>query len=167
MRATYHREMVVRDALNSAGIECYLPTTQKLKTLHGRKVRVTTPLVSSLIFVKSNKERLQRFKVKVPHLQYMTTPVGDKNIPIVVPKKQMDDFIMLTKADCERLMFFKPGELDVKRGSRVRLHGGVFDGIEGAIVKVAGKRNKRFILEVNDVIAVALECTDVQFVEVL
>ena len=167
MRATYHREMVVRDALNLAGIECYLPTTQKLRNLHGRKVRVTTPLVSSLIFVKSSKERLQRFKVKVPHLQYMTRPVGGKNVPIIVPKKQMDDFIMVTKADSERLMFFKPGELDVKHGSLVRLHGGAFDGLEGAVVKVTGKRNKRFVLEVNDVIAVALECTDFQFVEVL
>lgn len=167
MRATYHREMLVRDALDLAGIECYLPTTQKLKNLHGRKIRVTTPLVSSLIFVKSSKERLQRFKVKVPYLQYMTRPVGDKNVPIVVPKKQMDDFIMVTKADSERLMFFKPGELDVKHGSLVRLHGGAFDGIEGVIVKVTGKRNKHFVLEVNGVISVALECTDVQFVEVL
>ncbi len=68
MRATYHREMLVRDALDLAGIECYLPTTQKLKNLHGREIRGTTPLVSSLIFVKSSKERLQRFKVKVPYL---------------------------------------------------------------------------------------------------
>ena len=167
MRATYHREMAVRDLLDQANIECYLPTTQKLKVNHGRKVRVTTPLVSNLIFVHCDKDSLQRFKLKVPHLQYITKPADGKNIPIIVPQKQMDDFITVTKADSERLLFFKPGELDVKRGSRVKVYGGAFDGVEGVIAKVPGKRNKRFVLEVNGLISVALDCADVQFVEVL
>ena len=57
MRATYHREMAVRTLLEQAGIECYLPTVQKLKMNHGHKVRVEAPLVSSLIFVHCDKDK--------------------------------------------------------------------------------------------------------------
>ena len=167
MRATYHREMAVRDLLDQANIECYLPTTQKLKVYNGRMIRVEAPLVSSLIFVRCDKEKLQHFKTKIPHLQYMTMQQGARNVPIVVPQKQMDEFVAITQQDNKRLMFFKPGELDVKQGIRVRLHGGTFDGVEGMLMKVAGKRNKRVVIEVSGVVAVALECKDVQFVEVL
>lgn len=167
MRATYHREMAVRSLLEQAGIECYLPTVHRLKMNHGRRVRVEAPLVSSLIFVHCDKDKLQRFKMKVPYLQYMTQHVGMRNEPIVVPQKQMDDFISVTKQDVNRLLFFKPGELEVKRGTPVRLHGGAFDGIQGLLMKVTGKRNKRVVIEVSGVVSVALDSDDVQFVEVL
>ena len=167
MRATYHREMAVKSMLDNAGIECYLPTKQCLKVSGGRKVRVETPLVSSLIFVRAAKDCLQQFKARVPHLQYMTRRDGKKNVPIVVPERQMNDFISITLASSSQLLFFRPGELNVKRGTTVRLHGGTFDGLEGVFMKVSGKRNRRVVVEVDNVIAVALECSDAEFVEVI
>ncbi len=103
----------------------------------------------------------------MPHLQYMTRREGTKNLPIVVPPNQMKDFVTATRQNSEQLMFFKPGELDLKRGTRVRLHGGVFDGMEGSLMKVIGKRNRRVVIEVKDVIAVAIESTDAQYIEVM
>jgi len=167
MRATYHREMAVKSLLDNAGIECYLPTAQSLKLNHGRKVRVITPLVSNLIFVRAAKERLQQFKARVPHLQYMTHRDGSKNVPIVVPERQMDDFISITASRASQLQFFSPGELNVKQGTRVRLHGGSLDGLEGVFMKVTGRRNRRLVIEVENVITVALECSDAEFVELI
>lgn len=167
MRATYHREFSVRALLEAAGIECYLPTTQQLKQINGRKLRITIPLIASLIFVHCVKEKLQHFKARVPHLQYMTKREGAKNIPIIVPQKQMDDFIAVTRSYTEQTLFFKPGELNFKCGTRVRLHGGILDGLEGILMKVTGKRNRRVVIEVEDVIAVAIECTDAQFIEII
>ena len=167
MRATYHRELGVKALLDAAGLECYVPTVVKLKQFNGRKTRVSVPLVSSLVFVHSDKPRLQQFKARVPHLQYMTKREGLKNLPIVVPPNQMKDFVTATRQNSEQLLFFKPGELDLKRGTRVRLHGGVFDGMEGSLMKVTGKRNRRVVIEVKDVIAVAIESTDAQYIEVL
>ena len=160
MRATYHREMAVKQLLDNAGIECYLPMTQKVKLSNGRKVRVSVPLVSSLIFVKCVKERLQRFKVRVPYLQYITQRREGKNEPIVVPVRQMDEFIAVTQSESS-------DEVDLGRGTLVRIHGGAFDGVTGAFIKLSGKRNKRVVIEVQGVIAVALECSDANFVEVL
>ena len=167
MRATYHRELVAKSLLETAGIECYVPTVQKLKQANGRKVRVVAPLVSSLVFVHCFKEKLQQFKAKVPFLQFLTRRENGKNVPIVVPQNQMDNFIAVTGSDIIQALFFKPGELDVKRGTQVKLHGGTFDGLEGTLMKVTGKRNRRVVIEVKDVIAVAVECSDAQFVEVL
>ncbi len=167
MRATYHREMAVKQLLDNAGIECYLPMTQKVKLSNGRKVRVSVPLVSSLIFVKCVKERLQRFKARVPHLQYITQRREGKNEPIVVPVRQMDEFIAVTQSESSRLLFYRPDEVDLGRGTLVRIHGGAFDGVTGAFIKLSGKRNKRVVIEVQGVIAVALECSDANFVEVL
>ena len=167
MRATYHREAAVKQLLDMQGIESYLPLRQVIKTVRGRKVRTMAPLISSLLFVYCEKERLKQFKAKVQHLQYMTHPVDGRNVPIIVPKQQMDDFKAVTQCDNDRLVFFKPGELDLKKGAQVRLHGGTFDGVEGKFMKVAGKRNRRVVVEVEDVLAVAVDCTDAQFVEVL
>ena len=167
MRATYHREMAVRDLLEQHHIDCYLPTKQKVKVVAGRKVCVSSPLVSSLIFVHSDKETLQNFKAKLPYLQYMTMPAGGKNTPIIVPNRQMDDFIAVTKRDNDRLLFYKPGEITFDRGTRVRVHGGVFDGVEGTFMKVAGKRNRRVVIQIQNVVAVAVECSDAELIETI
>jgi len=166
MRATYHREMAVRMMLENAGIECYLPTTHQLKTLRGRKVRVEAPLVSSLIFVHAEKQRLQQFKARVPHLQYMTTRCSGKNVPIIVPQRQMDDFITITTKANRNLLFFQPGELNLQKGTPIRLHGGALDGVEGIFVKIDGRRNKRVVVEVEGVVSVVFESADL-FLEVL
>lgn len=167
MRATYHRETAVKSLLDLHKIDNYLPMTQKLKVSHGRKVRVMSPLVSSLIFVYCDKDRLQQFKARVPHLQYMTMPVNGKKVPIVVPQSQMDNFVKITSQSAERFVFYKPDELDLEKGTLVKIHGGAFDGISGMFMKVAGKRNRRVVVELQGVITVAVECSDANFVEVL
>ena len=167
MRATYHREAAVKQLLDMQGIESYLPLRQVIKTVRGRKVRTMAPLVSSLLFVYCERERLKQFKAKVQHLQYMTHPVDGRNVPIIVPQQQMDDFKAVTRCDNGNLVFFKPGELDLQKGAHVRLHGGTFDGLEGKFMKVTGKRNRHVVVEVKDVLAVAVDCADAQFVEVL
>ena len=167
MRATYRREMAVKALLDLEGIDSYLPLTQTMRTYRGKKMRVTAPLVNSLIFVHTDKDRLQHFKAKVPYLQYMTTRMGGRNLPIIVPDRQMQDFVQVTSTESQKMIFFKPGELDATRGAQVRIHGGAFDGIEGVLTKIVGRRNKRLVIEVHDVIAVAVECSDANFVEVL
>lgn len=167
MRATYHRELAVKNLLDLQDISNYLPLAPRLRTVKGRKHRVMEPMVSSLIFVCCDKQRLQRFKAKVPYLQYMTHRQDGRNVPIIVPGWQMEQFMQATRHAHERLVFLKPEEIDLAAGKPVRIHGGMFDGLQGSFVKVAGRRNKRVVIEVKDVIAVALECSDANFVEVL
>lgn len=166
MRATYHRELAVRANLLEQGIRCYVPLKRVTKVANGRKTEVMVPLVSNLVFVYCEKEKLQKAKAKMPQLQYMTTRSQGRNVPIVVPDKQMSDFIAVTERGHD-MSFFEPGMLNVKSGTRVRVHGGPFDGIEGSFMKVTGKRNRRVVIELEGLIAVAIDCSNASYIEVI
>lgn len=168
MRATYRRELSIQEALDASSVQSYIPMQYKLKsTRNGKRVRVLEPVLHNLIFVHCSKSFIQEFKTKVPYLQYMTKREDGKNIPIVVPDAQMNDFISVTSNHDDSLIYLKPEELNVTKGTKVRVHGGAFDGIEGLFVKVEGKRNKRVVIEIQNVISVALATISSNFIEVI
>ena len=47
---------------------------------------------------------------------------------IIVPEEQMRRFIAVTGTYDEQLMFFKPEELNLSKGTKVRVRGGDFEG---------------------------------------
>ncbi|MBR1882699.1 MAG: UpxY family transcription antiterminator [Muribaculaceae bacterium] len=167
MRATYHREVSVKSMLEEAGISCYLPMQHQIKLSHGRKMRVMKPLVSSLLFVHCDKERLQSFKSRLPQLQYMTMQTGQQRKPIIVPDRQMSDFMRVVDSHSDDLKYFSPEELCVTSGMKVRVHGGSFDGLEGRLVGARGRRNRRIVVSIDGVVSVSVEVGDAELIEVL
>ena len=168
MRATYSRELAVKALLDAEEIESYVPMHYRLKNArNGRKIRMLEPVMHNLVFVHCSKPRIQAFKMKVPYLQYMTCREDGKNVPIIVPDSQMNDFISVTSLHDESLIYLKPEELHLAKGTKVRVHGGPFDGIEGLFVKVEGRRNKRVVIEIKNVISVALMSISSNFIEVV
>ena len=167
MRVTYRREMAVKDMLDAEQVESFVPMHKVVRQQGGRKHWMMEPVVHNLLFVHSSKEWLQQFKARVPHLQYMTMRDGEKTVPIVVPEDQMQRFMEVSKTYDEQLLFLDPNGLDLARGTRVRIHGGVFDGMEGIFMKVAGKRNRRVVIAIKNVIAVALAYVAPDFIEVI
>ena len=168
MRATYRRELSIQDMLEATSIQCYIPMQYKLKlSRNGKRIRVLEPVLHNLIFVHCSKSFIQEFKTKIPYLQYMTKREDGKNVPIVVPDSQMNDFISVTSNHDESLIYLKPEELNVAKGTKVRIHGGAFDGVEGLFVKVEGKRNKRVVIEIQNVISVALATISSNFIEII
>lgn len=168
MRVTYKRELSVKAQLDALSIETYIPMHYRLKTSRvGKRIRVLEPVVHNLIFVHTTKSFIQDFKTQVPHLQYMTCREDGKNVPIIVPDAQMKDFIAVTNNYDESLVYLKPEEVNVSKGARVRIHGGAFDGIEGLFVKIEGKRSKRVVVQIQNVISVAMATISSDFIEVL
>ena len=68
----------------------------------------------------------------------------------------MEQFIQAVKG-AERPIYFTPQELNISRGTKIRIHGGPFDGIEGVFMKVKGARAKRLVIELPGTLAVAVE----------
>ena len=157
MRATFRRELKAKDLLDASGIETFIPMHNVVKQLRGRRVKLMEPVIHNLLFVRCEKSVLQTFKAKVPFLQYMTTVSQGKRVPIVVPDKQMDDFIQVANTYDSQLLFLEPGSVNLTKGARVKIHGGPFDGLEGVLTKVQGKRNKRVVVAIQNVIAVAFD----------
>lgn len=168
MRVTYKRELGVKSMLDEQSIESYIPMHYRLKTSRiGKRIRVLEPVLHNLLFVHCTKSFIQVFKAKVPHLQYMTRREDGKNVPIIVPDTQMRDFIAVTSNHDEALIYLKPGEVNLSRGAKVRIHGGAFDGVEGIFVKLEGKRNKRVVVQIQNVISVAMATISSDFIEVI
>lgn len=168
MSAPYRRELKAMDYLQSKGIECFVPMTNAIvEKRNGIKQRRQVPAIHNLIFVHSSKAVIQELKRGVDFLQYRTTPKNGKNIPIIVPDKQMQQFMAVTQAANDELTYLRPEEVNISQGTKVRLHGGAFDGTEGIFVKVRGKRNRRVVLLIEGVAAVAMAEISTDFIEVI
>lgn len=165
MRVTYRREFKVKKILDDAGIENYLPVHETLRVKHHRKVKETVPVVRGLIFVRTSQPVLQEIKTGLPFLQYIINKrTGDK---IVVPDAQMSRFIAVTSTGNEKLLYFADNELNLTKGTRVRVTGGEFEGYEGIFLKVKGARDRRVVIEIEGVVAVALTTISPELIEVV
>lgn len=167
MRATYKREMVAKEYLEGKGIEVFVPLKTEIKVIRGIKRKVTVPAINSLIFVYAQKEQIQQAKFGVDYLQYLTRKLDGRNIPIIVPDYQMDQFRAVVEDDTIEKSFFAPGEVDLASGTKVKVHGGAFDGYEGILLKVKGKRNKQFFINLEGVAAVSTKIEKLDLIELV
>ena len=161
----YKREMLAQQELKKAGIENFIPLCYTVKEQQGRKERVLAPAVSNLVFVRATQSALTEFKARHSYLQYITQREGNGRILLVVPGNQMQEFIRVASHYEEDLTYYKPEEICLTRGDRVRVHGGVFDGVEGILVKVKGKRSKRIVIQIPGIMAVAMAEIEPELIE--
>ena len=157
MSATFGRELKAKEYLECNKVECFVPMRWSIV---GDK-RQYIPAIKNLIFAHTTKERIQELKRKVNYLQYQTWYTNGRRTPIIVPDKQMQQFIAVCETHDERVTYLAPDEINLSEGTRVKIIGGNFDGIEGTFVKVKNKHKKRVVVEVRGIAAVMLaELTD-------
>lgn len=155
MRATYGRNMMAQRTLDNEGVESFIPMRHR-HTRSGRRVKIDlVPVVRDLIFVFAEREVLQEQKSKISYLHYITRPVNGRNTPIEVPNNQMEEFIRLCQSDKE--VECATEQLDLNIGERVRIVKGALSGIEGHLVKIQGRRARRFTIQIEGVCTAAVE----------
>lgn len=167
MRVTYRRELDVKRLLDKLSIESFIPMRYEIRIRNKKKERKLVPVIHNLIFVHTTPSIIKSVKSQIQHLQYLIQKDRLKRTPIIVPDKEMQQFIAITSAYDEQLIYLKPEEINLKRGTKVRIHGGIFDGMEGVFIKLAGTRNKRVIISIQDVIAVAAVSICPDLIEVI
>ena len=156
MRSLFRTELKMRAKLEAANIESFVPTTSRLVVLHGRKKSIETPIVSNLIFVHSDTTTLQPFLDRDSRFQYIFVKGGKQHERMVVRDEDMQNFIRAVEA-YEKPLYFKPSELELERGTHVRVIGGPLDGMTGVYLKVKGARSKRLVVIIPDTLAVAVD----------
>ena len=129
MRATYRRGMQIKALLDKEGINNFIPMRYEVRIRNGRKRRELVPVISDLIFVHSVQSELQKVKFKLPYFQYMIDIRNGQKI--IVPDDQMRQFIAVAGTYDEHLIFFSPDEVNLRKGTKVRITGGDFEGYEG------------------------------------
>lgn len=156
MRA-YKSEGLAERLLTQEGVEHFIPKWYVVRVYHGRKSRRLVPVIPSLLFVRTHRSTLVEFKKRYNFLQFILQSRDGSQEYLTVPDKQMDDFIRVSERREQAVTYYTPAELNLERGSRVRIIGGPFDGVEGVFVKIRGMRNRRLVVEIPDTLLAAVE----------
>lgn len=162
MRVTYGREMKVKGELDRLGIENFVPMTYRVvesRTDGATELRrELVPAINNLIFVRSTQERisgLKRSNEVLEPLRYMMDHTAEEaHVIITVPDRQMENFMRVATMTDDSVMFLDEKSIVGKEGKRVKIIGGVFEGVEGVIRRV--KRCKRVVVELEGIASVAI-----------
>lgn len=155
MRATYRRELMAKHLLDESGIENYIPMQQKITAQSGRKRKISVPAVHNLIFVHAAKDVIQTFKNRVPYLQYMMDRSRPEKIsPIIVPDRDMENFMRVVQVCQEDLEFLPVGDRSFPAGARVRIVGGDLDGVEGVLSRSGKSKDRKLLVTLNGILSV-------------
>ena len=77
----------------------------------------------------------------------------ETNQPITKPETQMRSFIAVSGSHDQQVVYLDPTTITFKKGERVRVTGGLFEGVEGEFVRVKGDR--RVVVSIQGVMAIA------------
>lgn len=165
MRATYRRELDAIRLFKEEKLDCFVPMEYKICIKNGKKVRTLVPVIHNLVFVRALPSEVRRVKSQVSYLQYIAdTRSGRK---IIIPDNEMQRFIAVSGTYNDHLLYFQPEELNLSKGTRVRVTGGDFAGREGIYLKVKGTRDRRVVVEIQGIIAVAMATIHPDLIEVI
>ena len=162
MSAPFGRVLKAKALLDSKSVKCFVPMKYEMVIDKEKgKVRKLVPAISNLIFAYTTKDNIQSIKKNVSYLQYLIKREEERNLPIIVPDNQMEQFIKVCETHNEKLHYLAPDEIKLTQGTPVRIIGSEFDGVEGLFVRVQGKRKKQVVVLIQGVTAVVLaEFTD-------
>lgn len=167
MRVPYRNELKVQCKLQSKGIETFVPKRKKIVKRRGKTYYELLPAVNNLIFVHSSLSIIRKAKNEIENLQYLTNKVEGKSLHIIVRDDEMQRFIRVVENFEDEVTYFTPDEINIEKGTKVRIIGGNFNGVEGVFVKVKGKRSKRVVIMLDKLCAVAMAEVDSDLIEVI
>lgn len=168
MQATHQREKQVSNYLKDVGIEYFVPLKYKINTRSKSKKLELTNAVPNLIFINISTSAVKELQKRFDFLQFHNRLESGLYYPIIVPDKQMTDFITLyNSTSLEKITFFKPDDPSLLSGTKVRLHSSssMLDGVEGVLVKVDGKRNRQFSITIDGWFSIAVPLADIEIIE--
>lgn len=167
MRVPYRNELKVQLKLQEKGIEAFVPKRRKIVKKRGKTSYELMPAVNNLIFVHSSLSVIKGLKQEILNLQYLVNKSCEGSVKIVVRDDEMQRFIRAVENFEEEITYLSPEEVNIEKGTRVRIIGGNFDGVEGIFVKVKGKRNKRVVVMLDKLLAVVIAEVDLDLIEVI
>jgi Transcription termination factor nusG. len=150
LRVTYSREMIFKKYCDANNITNFIPLQYKIQDNNGIQTKRLQPVVRNLIFLKTDSELINHLKQKFPIRYIMDRGTGK---PIIVPKKQMQDFITVAGNYDQQIVYLNSDELKAKVGAMVRIKDGVFKGVEGQLMKI--RNNKRVVVQIKGLMVVA------------
>lgn len=158
----------IRTTLEQDSVEFFQPMHNILRYRNNKPYKSFEPLISNLFFVRGSKAALLPYTgEKCKHFQFYYNRCSGKQADCLsVPDKQMEDFRRVYEQTIDNPQIFSPSELDLKKGQRIRIIGGAFDGVEGTFQRVKGHRSRQLIVTIDGIISITAAVSP-EFVEVI
>lgn len=168
LRCFYGKELVLRSQVEvDFNVETFVPLEKvRQRDRHGRFVWIDRCALTGYVFVHTNKDTLAKIKASIMNTKVMICK--DEQglwIPVIINDKNMADFIRVSGTKEQQALYLDPSKLNFKPGDRVRVIGGTFMGLEGYFVQVGGRHEKRVVVRLDRLIAVATEAIPAALVE--
>ncbi len=142
-----------RDLLGKA-MEYYAPFyIDTFTNGRGKRVEIERPLIPSLFFVKGSRRQAMGIEREMMGRARLYRHLTGDRMPVEIPLRQMQMFMMATSGDRDGLEFFEDGAFSWQKGERVRVVDGKFKGLEGEIKRIHG--DHRLVVAVEGICAVA------------
>jgi len=155
-RASYGRENKAFDYIVADGTFVYIAKRYTHKSVNGKQKKVLETLIPNLLFVYSTEEKVEEYVKNTPALSFLTyyynhfeLDKGQKNPPLTISRKEMENFIIATCNQSEHLKLVTESQCHFKGGETVMVIDGMFKGVEGRVARVSGQQ--RVVISLTDV----------------
>ena len=157
LKTVFRKEVRVRDDMRRLGFDCYVPMKYELKRIGSKKERKLIPAINQMVFVHSTKTAIEDYMNQSKESVYFlaTGRKGHREL-LIVRDHDMENFMRVTQQVEEALSYYRPEEVRLNVGDKIKIHGGIFDGVEGVLMRMPGKRNKQLVVSIPDVSIVAV-----------
>jgi transcription antitermination factor NusG len=159
----------ISDYLKSTGIECFYPMFYQNRRIRNseRTKRFLQPIFRNLLFVKSTKSKLDpvlraiKFEFGITSDLYFRYRDGEERKIMIVPSAEMKNFIAVVGAVEEPIIYLSNEDVKIRQGTKVRIIGGVFEGVEGIFMRLQG--HKRVVVSLPNLFSVATAFVPLEF----
>ncbi|MCC8071204.1 MAG: UpxY family transcription antiterminator [Bacteroidales bacterium] len=143
--------------LAEEGLEVFTPKRWIIRTVRNKRERLLVPVIPDLLFAHSSRSELDPIIHQTSTLQYRFFKGGGYGEPMRVATREMERFIMaVSTSDSPR--YYTPEEItSAMIGRKIRIIDGPMNGYEGRLLNIRGSRKKRLMVELPNILTVAVE----------
>ena len=137
----------------------FLSARKKRTKRKHQKHRALVPAIPGLMFAKGTLEELKEYIQDHSHypVYLRKSTFSNKEDYLTVRTKDMEEFIAVTEDHEAHITYFRPEEINLQAGDRIRVKGGLYDGKEGIVMRIKGKRNKHLVVQIPGMLVAAIE----------
>lgn len=170
MKASYGKAKEAKGRLDEMKIENFITIHYQKVKVNGRLQMIPKVAIPNLIFVKTDRSRLEEVKCKIEYLHNILTKSDirpDVLVPIIVPDLDMQRF-MTVIADAQEKVKFVNVDLNrqiISAGTKVRVIDGKYEGYEGVLCRPKGSRSKKVLIDICGLVPVEMPAIDIELLE--
>lgn len=153
----------------SSGLEYFSPSFIDISNRGGKVSRTNRSLLCQYLFMRGEEKEVREFcKVNPDFNMVVRRGIEDgERGYLTVSDKEMANFRRLAAIYRYSVPCFSLDEVDLEKGDKVEIIGGMFEGVVGILESQKGKQGGRVIVKVGDGIGVATYDIQAEYIKVL